>query len=58
MNDQTRRQLARIIARHRTRRAAYLMPDEVVELMEDCDALIRMLAREFGRKNEKREGTQ
>lgn len=56
MTDQTRRQLAEIHVRHQRRRRCPT-PDQVIELMEDCEQLMRMVARLLGRNDNKREGT-
>lgn len=52
MNDSARRQLAEIRIRHQRRRRCPT-PDEVIELMEDCEALMRLLAQMLKRDREK-----
>lgn len=46
--DTDRRQLTEIRARHARRSARCATPDEIVELLEDCEQLMRMVARMLG----------
>lgn len=54
MSDSVRHRLQRIRARQRVRRRCGCNePDQVIECMEDCDELLRMVARLATEKQEK-----